>query len=1246
MAERYAVGTGNWSSVGTWDGGASLPTTGDTVHANTYTVTIDQNITVGSINTIAGATAAAGGLFTTSGTVTITADVVAGTSRCLNLNANAILAGDSTGGSTSSIYGVYAVSGAVHNGNSMGGTATVAYGTYLNAGAIQNGNSLGGGAASSYGTYVGTSAIHNGNSTGGGTGSSRGNYITIGGVQNGNSTGGGASAAYGNYMDKGAVQNGNSSGGTNSTAYGSYLTDGAMQIGNAIGSASATGTYLARGSFFVGAATGGIASGAHGIEIPSAGNSFAKVSVASGSTSGAYGVKAGTGVTFSVVVIDSESGTYAKDLASAVDTTTDNMDLFALLAAGGGGDATAANQATIIAHLTDLKGTGFAKDTHSLTDILADVTGIAGSAMRGTDSAFLAASAPANFSSLGINGSGHVSRVTLSDTVTANTDLVTAASIADAVWDEAQSGHVASGSFGEMATELAAVLVDTAVIGAAGAGLTAIPWNSSWDAEVQSEVQDAIEVNHLDHLLAVDYDPASKPGTSTALLNELIESDGGVSRFTTNALENSSGASVSAIADAVWDEAQSGHVTAGSFGEIATEIASILVDTAEIGAAGAGLTAVPWNAAWDAEVQSECNDALVAIHLDHLLAVDYDPASKPGISTALLNELVVDDAGVSQFTTNALENAPSGGATEANQTTIISHLTDIKGATWSSSTDTLESIRDKQTDIEADTQDLQTQIGAAGAGLTAVPWNAAWDAEVQSEVQDAIEVNHLDHLLAVDYDPASKPGVSTALLNELIGDDGGVSQFTANALENATSATAAAIADAVWDELQAGHVTAGSFGEIATEIASILVDTAEIGAAGAGLTAVPWNASWDAEVQSECNDALVAIHLDHLLAVDYDPTAKPGISTALLNEIVEDDGGVSRFTANALENAPGASAAAIADAVWDEAQSGHVASGSFGEMATELAAVLVDTAEIGAAGAGLTAVPWNSSWDTEVQSECNDALVAIHLDHLLAADYDPASKPGTSTALLNELVENDGGVSRFTTNALENAPGASAAAIADAVWDEAQSGHVTAGSFGEIATEIASVLVDTAVIGAAGAGLTAIPWNSSWDAEVQSEVNDALTAFNVVATSDLPTNFADLSITASTGRIDVSLIEGVDATNQIRDAIVDDATRIDASALNTLSGHDPGATLSSLTAAQVNAEIVDALDTDTYAELGAVPAATASLSDKIAWLFMLARNKVTQTATTVTVRNDADSGNVATSTVSDNGTTATRGEFS
>ncbi len=49
--------------------------------------------------------------------------------------------------------------------------------------------------------------------------------------------------------------------------------------------------------------------------------------------------------------------------AAAAITLADYSDF---QGAGGGGDATAANQTTIITHLADLKGTGFVKDTHSL----------------------------------------------------------------------------------------------------------------------------------------------------------------------------------------------------------------------------------------------------------------------------------------------------------------------------------------------------------------------------------------------------------------------------------------------------------------------------------------------------------------------------------------------------------------------------------------------------------------------------------------------------------------------------------------------------------------------------------------------------------------------------------------------------------------------------------------------------------------------------------------------------------------
>ena len=78
---------------------------------------------------------------------------------------------------------------------------------------------------------------------------------------------------------------------------------------------------------------------------------------------------------------------------------------------------------------------------------------------------------------------------------------------------------------------------------------------------------------------------------------------------------------------------------------------------------------------------------------------------------------------------------------------------------------------------------------------------------------------------------------------------------------------------------------------------------------------------------------------------------------------------------------------------------------------------------------------------------------------------------------------------------------------------------------------------------------------------------------------------------------------------------------------------------------QVNAEVLDNLQTKLIAELAAVPGASSSLADKISWVFMLARNQLEQTSNTLTVRADDGTTAVATSSTTDDTTTATRGEF-
>jgi len=164
----------------------------------------------------------------------------------------------------------------------------------------------------------------------------------------------------------------------------------------------------------------------------------------------------GTDITDNSIIARMVSKSATADWDS-FDNTTDALEA---IADSAGGDATAANQTTIINHLTDVKGTSFVKDTHSLTDITADVTGINGDAMRGTDNALLAASAPTNFSDLAITAStGRVTVGTnadktgysISGSITTLDGLndPTAAAIADAVLDESLAAHNTGGTLGK-----------------------------------------------------------------------------------------------------------------------------------------------------------------------------------------------------------------------------------------------------------------------------------------------------------------------------------------------------------------------------------------------------------------------------------------------------------------------------------------------------------------------------------------------------------------------------------------------------------------------------------------------------------------------------------------------------------------------------------------------------------------------------------------------------------------------------
>jgi len=137
-----------------------------------------------------------------------------------------------------------------------------------------------------------------------------------------------------------------------------------------------------------------------------------------------------------------------------------------------------------------------------------------------------------------------------------------------------------------------------------------------------------------------------------------------------------------------------------------------------------------------ADVNAEVDTALADIHLDHLLATDYDPATPPGAATALLNELVESDGGVSRFTANALEQAPSGGGAVADWTAAereeirdrlgITGTTSAPGGTPSLATAaSLATVEGKVDTVDAVVDGIQTDLSNGTDGLGAIKADTA-----------------------------------------------------------------------------------------------------------------------------------------------------------------------------------------------------------------------------------------------------------------------------------------------------------------------------------------------------------------------------------------------------------------------------------------------------------------------------------------------------------------------------------------
>lgn len=166
-----------------------------------------------------------------------------------------------------------------------------------------------------------------------------------------------------------------------------------------------------------------------------------------------------------------------------------------------------------------------------------------------------------------------------------------------------------------------------------------------------------------------------------------------------------------------------------------------------------------------------------------------------------------------------------------------------------------------------------------------------------------------------------------------------------------------------------------------------------------------------------------------ILSADYFDPATDAVANVTLAATVTTLTNLPTIPANWLTAAGIAAAALNGKGDWNVGKTGYsltqVFPTNFADMAITLTTGRVDI-NVNNDKTGYSIVGTITNLDglnnvstADVNAQADLALSDIHLDHLLAVDYDPAVKPGVATALLNELVESNAGVSRFTVAALD-----------------------------------------------------------------------------------------------------------------------------------------------------------------------------------------------------------------------------------
>jgi hypothetical protein len=356
--------------------------------------------------------------------------------------------------------------------------------------------------------------------------------------------------------------------------------------------------------------------------------------------------------------------------------------------------------------------------------------------------------------------------------------------------------------------------------------------------------------------------------------------------------------------------------------------------------------------------------------------------------------LAAINAEVDTALNTAIPGSPTANSVNERIAALDDHVTADYGSTEKSAIDLLDDASGGLADIHTDVGTALTNIGT--------PVNTGGTATIAAILGDPANSSLVARMTAV---PAAVWAVATSTLTGAGTIGKRLMDFVTTlvyAEPPAAAPTAASIADAVWDEASTGHTDTGKAGaKLWTDVPAILADTDEL--------------------QTNQGDWLTATGFS-----TFDPTTD---DVAVVNL-------VDLCTANSDMVAAAPAAASVADAVWDEALSGHATGGSAGAALT---------------GAGSAGDPWSATLPGAYGAGTAGKIVGDNINAPIATVDTVVDAIKLKTDNLPSDPADESLLEAAITAAIPSVP--TAAVVADAVWDEATSGHQTTGTAGKALTD-------------------------------------------------------------------------------------------------------------------------------------------------------------------------------------------------